>query len=92
MRHWGGQTDAFVRLVRGARERAGKVFFCLLFFSSKRKVRLVGQTLTAAGTATGENLSAVSSCHSLAEAMHLAALALLRLIRSEHSGCTSIIT
>ena len=35
----GGLADAFVRHVRSARERTGKVFFCLLFFSSKRKVR-----------------------------------------------------
>ena len=38
MRDTGGQTDRFVRLFRCARERAGWVFFCLLFFSQKRKV------------------------------------------------------
>ena len=37
-RDTGGQTDRFVRLFRCAGERAGWVFFCLLFFSQKRKV------------------------------------------------------
>lgn len=51
---------------------------------------LQAQASSAAGTATSKNLSAIGSSHSLAETMHLAALALLRLIRSQHSGCTSI--
>lgn len=46
---------------------------------------LQAQTLTAAGATTSENLSSVSSCHSLAEAMHLAAVTLLRLESSYHT-------
>lgn len=46
---------------------------------------LQAQTLTAAGATTSENLSSVSSSHSLAEAMHLAAVTLLRLESSYHT-------
>ena len=35
----GATAGPSVRHVRYSRERARKVFFCLLFFSSKRKVR-----------------------------------------------------
>ena len=43
-----------------------------------------GQTSTTPGTATSQNLAAVGSSHSLAEAVHLGALALLGLIGTEH--------
>lgn len=68
-----------VPLRAGAR-RMG--FLLSTFLFPKKKSRSVGQALAAAGTTTRENLSAIGRCHSLAEAMHLAALALLRLIRS----------
>ncbi len=45
---------------------------------------LVGQTSAALITTSLENLSAVGGSHSLAEAMFLASLSLLRLICSEH--------
>ena len=45
---------------------------------------LVGQTGAAACTTAGDNLAAVGSGHSLAEAVLLGALALLGLIGTEH--------
>ena len=44
-----------------------------------------GQNLTALGAAAGENLAAVSSSHSLAEAMNLGTVALGGLIGTLHS-------
>ena len=41
---------------------------------------LVGQSAAALRTAAGQNLAAVGSGHSLAEAMHLGTVQLLRLI------------
>ena len=46
---------------------------------------LVGQTGAAACTTAGDNLAAVGSGHSLAEAVLLGALTLLRLERSLHN-------
>ena len=45
---------------------------------------LQGQTLATLGTTAGEDLTAVGSSHSLAETVHLGALALLGLIGTEH--------
>ena len=52
---------------------------------------LVGQTRAALRTAAGQHLAAVRRVHALAEAMLLGALALLRLLRSLHSSCTSLL-
>ena len=51
---------------------------------SVSQLDLVSQTSAALITTSLENLSAVSGSHSLAEAMFLASLSLLRLICSEH--------
>ena len=51
---------------------------------------LVGQTRATLCTAAGQHLAAVCRMHALAETMLLGALALLRLIRSLHSLCTSL--
>jgi hypothetical protein len=47
---------------------------------------LVGESLSSLCTSSLENVSAVSSLHSLAETMFLFSLALFRLIGSEHLG------
>ena len=78
-----GRTDGPLRPAVPLRAGARRMGFLLsTFLFPKKKSRSVGQALAAAGTTTRENLSAIGRCHSLAEAMHLAALALLRLIRS----------
>ena len=46
----------------------------------------VGQTSTAPGTAAGQDLAAIRGGHTLAEAVLLRALALLRLIGTKHGG------
>ena len=46
----------------------------------------MGQPLAALRSAKGQNLTAIRSLHSLAETVHLAALALLGLIGSEHGN------
>ena len=50
----------------------------------------MGQTDATLRAAAGEDLAAVAGSHSLAEAMHLGALALLGLIGTEHLRDTSI--
>ena len=45
---------------------------------------LVAQAGTALGAAASENLAAIAGSHSLTEAVHLGALALLGLIGTEH--------
>ena len=44
----------------------------------------IGQSLSALSASSLENVSAVSSSHSLSEAMLLLSLSLLRLVSSEH--------
>ena len=46
----------------------------------------VGQSLSALGTSSLENVATVRGLHSLSEAMLLLSLALLRLVSSEHFG------
>ena len=53
-------------------------------------VRLVGQSLSALCTSSLQNVSAVSSLHSLSETMLFLSLTLLGLVSSEHN-CTSLI-
>ena len=48
--------------------------------------KLVGQSLSALGTSSLENVATVRGLHSLSEAMLLLSLALLRLVSSEHFG------
>ena len=50
----------------------------------KKRARLVSESLSALGTSSLENVSAVSGLHSLAEAMLLFSLTLLGLVGSEH--------
>ena len=56
--------------------------------SAHRGVRLfrgsIGQSLSALSASSLKNVSAVSSSHSLSEAMLLLSLSLLRLVSSEH--------
>ena len=83
---------------------ARRNFFLLRFYPGASPVKpildrnrgfdrnlLVGQTRAALRTAAGQHLAAVRRVHALAEAMLLGALALLRLIRSLHSSCTSLL-
>ena len=58
--------------------------------SAQLFLNLVGELLSALCSATGENLAAVSVCHSLAEAVFHLAMTLLGLIRSLHWCITSI--
>ena len=53
-------------------------------------VRLVGQSLSALCTSSLQNVSAVSSLHSLSETMLFLSLTLFGLVSSEHN-CTSLI-
>ena len=46
---------------------------------------LIGQSLSALGASSFEDVSAVGSFHSFAETVFLFSLTFLRLIRSEHS-------
>ena len=48
-------------------------------------LKLVSKSCTALSASSLEDLSAVSSCHSLSETVFLASLSLLRLICSEHN-------
>ena len=55
------------------------------------QIKLLGGQLCAAlRAAARQHLAAVGRAHTLAEAMLLGALTLLRLIRSLHSSCTSL--
>ena len=57
----------------------------VLFFTVRPCAQgLQAQTLTAAGATTSENLSSVSSSHSLAETMDLCAVTLSGLIGTQH--------
>ena len=51
--------------------------------------RLRRQDLAALGTAAGENLAAVGSCHSLTETVHLGSVATAGLIGTLHYLYTS---
>ena len=46
--------------------------------------KLVGQSLSALGTSSLENVATIRGLHSLSEAMLLLSLTLLRLVSSEH--------
>ena len=48
--------------------------------------KLVGQSLSALGTSSLENVATIRGLHSLSEAMLLLSLTLLRLVSSEHFG------
>ena len=50
---------------------------------------LVGQSFSALGASSLQDISAVSGFHSLSEAVLLFSLTLFRLISSKHFGCTS---
>ena len=52
---------------------------------------LVGQSFSALGASSLQDVSAVSGSHSLSEAMLLLSLTLFRLISSQHMNCTSLI-
>ena len=54
------------------------------FLAFQDATQLVGQSLSALGAATLEDVTTVSGLHSLSEAMLLFSLALLRLVGSEH--------
>ena len=52
---------------------------------------LVGQSFSALGASSLQDVSAVSGSHSLSEAVLLFSLTLFRLISSQHMNCTSLI-
>ena len=51
---------------------------------------LVGQSFSALGASSLQDISAVSGSHSLSEAVLLFSLTLFRLISSQHMNCTSL--
>jgi hypothetical protein len=52
---------------------------------------LVGQSFSALGASSLQDISAVSGFHSLSEAVLLFSLTLFRLISSQHANCTSLL-
>ena len=65
----------------GASNRPAQYPFCSCFIAAHC---LGGQNLAALGTAAGENLTAVGSCHSLAEAMNLGTVTAAGLVGTLH--------
>ena len=65
-------------------------FFTIVFLPRPPEWRTVsesvGQSLSALGASSLENVATISGLHSLSEAMLLLSLTLFRLVSSEHSG------
>ena len=85
---WARETTAIYEKPRGATDfRTRYVLSFLGFFAVfGNDPKLVGQSLSALGTSSLENVATVRGLHSLSEAMLLLSLALLRLVSSEHFG------
>ena len=88
MRMGGGEKKTSIReKSRGKTDvRAGYVRSLPRDFRIWSRSKLVGQSLSALGTSSLENVATVRGLHSLSEAMLLLSLALLRLVSSEHFG------
>ena len=83
----GAKKTAIREKSRGKTDvRAGYVRSLPRDFRIWSRSKLVGQSLSALGTSSLENVATVRGLHSLSEAMLLLSLALLRLVSSEHFG------
>ena len=62
----------------------------MVCYDSATKLHSSRQNLAALGTAAGKNLTAVGSCHSLPETMHLGTMAAAGLVGTLHLVYTSL--